>query len=170
MPGHWILAIIIPTQSRIYIVDSNRGYHNDVAQLLMRWYTYLVLSKRGTQEQADTSLWRTIQAQHLPKDLPRQYDGTSCGVFTSITAYYWLQHRRLPNLRDFSDDNIIRLTDEHICILRLFMATIIQQTNALIHFNASTTHQHRDIQREHQYTFMTQQTIDTISNIVNTII
>ena len=59
-----------------------------------------------------TAPW-TVQTVVL--DLPKQTDSTSCGVFISFYAYYWINYRKFPTTGDF--------VQAQVPDLRLFMAS-----------------------------------------------
>ena len=53
--------------------------------------------------------------------VPRQVDGSSCGVFVSMTAYHWLIYHTLPSRNDWESSDVD-------CDLRNFIVNFILKT------------------------------------------
>jgi Ulp1 family protease len=142
IPGHWILAIILPANSRMILIDSmhhdRKSLHFEKAKNILRWYNELcVLLKQKVS--IPISQWTIISKSdsrtHLP--LPLQTDWHSCGVFVAITAAYWIVHQRLPSVSDW--------TQQDIPILRLHMAaTLFENERFDIQFGNQTQERSAD--------------------------
>jgi len=98
-PNHWILAVLSPPQRSLYLIDSFRGQYSNVVENLIRWYREECTRSEKT---CNIDEWNVISGQNLPFLLPIQTDGTSCGVFTGMTAYYWITQQRLPSTSDWN--------------------------------------------------------------------
>ena len=90
IPGHWILAIILPKDSCLILLDSmhhNRNtIHAEIAKNILRWYSDLCISLRNSTI-TSISQWKIVSKSFSrDKPLPLQTDFNSCGVFVAITA------------------------------------------------------------------------------------
>ena len=114
-PGHWILLQLMPHERRLLVLDSYRGQHATVTNNIVRWYgnEYTRITGRTVHEHE----WDIVWGTRLPGDLPRQTDGSSCGVFTAMTAWYLLYNDRLPTTADWTQSNVPTL--------RIFMAHML---------------------------------------------
>ena len=48
----------------------------------------------------DIYSWQLINHVNIPKYVPKRTDGSSCGIFVLITAFYWYNYQRLPSKYD----------------------------------------------------------------------
>ena len=106
--NHWILAVADYTVRILYLLDPKqlpREKHPYVSKLLTKFFSSLDLHGTNTP-------W-TIQT--VVTNLPKQTDDTSCGIFISFYALYWINYRKFPTTRDFVQDQVPNM--------RLFMAS-----------------------------------------------
>jgi Ulp1 family protease len=126
IPGHWILAIILPTNSCLILLDSmhhdRNTIHSAKAKNILRWYNDLCISLRNSPS-TPISQWKIVSKSISRNEpLPLQTDSNSCGVFVAITAAYWVMHQRLPTTSDW--------TQQHMPKLRLHMAATLFENDA----------------------------------------
>jgi Ulp1 family protease len=126
IPGHWILAIILPTNSCLILLDSmhhdRNTIHSATAKNILRWYNDLCISLRISPS-TPISQWKIVSKSFSRNHpLPLQTDSNSCGVFVAITAAYWVMHQRLPTTSDW--------TQQHMPKLRLHMAATLFENDA----------------------------------------
>lgn len=90
----------------LYVIDPYQGRekHTQISQVLLKLLSRLV--------PAFTDRWTLHTAI---TNLPKQTDNYSCGVFVAFYAMYWLQNRKFPSTKDF--------TQEQAPQMRLFMAS-----------------------------------------------
>lgn len=120
---HWIFVKLDPRAKFFYIVDSYRNERIRVQNLIRNWYKEFYNTKNRSNVPCDIDTWYVVWGEQLPQNLPRQLDGTSCGVFVAITVYYLLVQHRWPTRKDFTQGNI--------SALRLFMLKVILDTNTM---------------------------------------
>jgi hypothetical protein len=111
-PNHWIGAVISPIQKSLYVVDPYPGNtHAAVVANLQMFYRLeykRIYPSTATEAVLDQLFagWTIITGYILPATRPLQYDGTSCGVLTSMYFLYWLLNRKLPTTADFSQTDV----------------------------------------------------------------
>jgi len=114
------IGSLIPPQRKLYLIDSFRGQYSNVVENLIRWYRE-ECTRCGKTCNIDE--WNVISAQNLPFLLPIQTHGTSCGVFTGMTAYYWITQQRLPSTSDWNQSCVPQM--------RKFMLHLISRSNRI---------------------------------------
>ena len=106
--NHWILAVVNCRVHVVYLLDPYQRQsqtHRNVSNLLVMLFSRIVSN-------GSTASW-TVET--VIPNLPKQTDGTSCGVFVSFYAYFWINYRRFPTTQDFVQETVPHL--------RLFMAS-----------------------------------------------
>jgi Ulp1 family protease len=101
-------CIIDPLYETIYTIDSLRKNNSYITSNILRWYQ-TELNKHDYD--INVSTWNIINSSNLPSSVPRQRDGSSCGIFVAMTAYYWYKYRRLHDKNtDWNENNVNSLT------------------------------------------------------------
>ena len=100
---HWLLCIIDPPQKTIYIIDSLeiRNKHTNVFNNIRLWYQTVLIEHQYDILHHNSSTWTIIDSSNLPSSVPCQRDGSSCGIFVAMTAYYWYQYKILPEASSY---------------------------------------------------------------------
>ena len=110
IPGHWILCIIDPRYKNYYIIDSMRHNNNEVIENIRKWYkSEMERPNYDVSPNSDYDIysWHLINNINIPNHVPIQTDGSSCGIFVLMTAYYWYNYQRLPNkYEDWNCENV----------------------------------------------------------------
>lgn len=105
--NHWLLCIIDPLHKTIYVIDSLRKNNTTVIANIIQWYQTELMNHNYDIIEHNVNAWNIITSVNLPSTVPRQRDGSSCGIFVVMTAYYWYQFRRLPhNITDWNEENV----------------------------------------------------------------
>ncbi len=82
--SHWFLAVIDFMQQRIEIYDSMGKAHSAVRETLLRWLGDEHMSRKNSvMDQANWSRQQNHRAR-----IPRQLNGSDCGVFMCLFAAY----------------------------------------------------------------------------------
>ena len=97
--GHWILIIINPGKKKTYVIDSFRQNRDDILKNIKEWYNTNMTNRKFdiNKEEYNIYKWKDFDHTNIPNTVPEQTDGTSCGVFVSLTAYQWYQTGSLPD-------------------------------------------------------------------------
>jgi len=97
--GHWFLAVVDTEKKKVLIFDSLQDSMRDVTEEigknLIRWVFDEAKDKLG--EKWDTSKWEVEYPEVSP--VPRQNNGTDCGIFTMHFA------RNILSFQNTSTDN-----------------------------------------------------------------
>lgn len=133
-PGHWILAIIVPSEETIIVLDGMDIDRSIVFNVLIRWYADILLL---SFKEDCTIQWQRKAISDF-EAAPRQTDHTSCGVIACMFAYTYIKTgRRIANtLEDWSQADVSKL--------RLFMANVIY-TNRNLRINSGIDQPEKEI-------------------------
>ena len=123
VPGHWILGVIRchNTLREIIIIDPLGNKQKERGDVLLRWLEdeHLLRNKNFIRNE-----WNIYYNRN---NLPRQRDGTECGVFVSMFAFHYIVFKKhpttsdwdtpmLPKLRLFIAYQIFRLLEHHLAL------------------------------------------------------
>ena len=103
IPGHWLMCIIDPQIKTYFTIDSMRHNNEEIAENIRKWYTSEMQRLHYDVSQNsdyDIYLWQLTNHLNVPQHVPKQTDGSSCGIFGLMTAFYWYNYERLPNKND----------------------------------------------------------------------
>ena len=122
-PNHWILGVVSPATHTIWVLDSYKTRWQNISDILLRWVQDEFIFYR--RDFGEVGKWRLLSFVDLPVTTPgviypHQTDGTSCGIFTAIYAYYWIKFRSWPTVENW--------TQFDIQSLRLFIAAQLLPT------------------------------------------
>ena len=90
---HWLLLIVYPKERSIHIFDSlGKPHITDYAELVDHASLFLSAHFAAIDPSCslDNFLWKVSSPSKVLQEFPRQHDGISCGVFTSIYAKCFL--------------------------------------------------------------------------------
>ena len=115
--NHWILGVVSPATHTIWVLDSFKTRWQNISEMLLKWVENEFSFYR--RDFGDIRNWRLLSFVDLPVTTPgviypHQTDGTSCGIFTAIYAFYWMTFRSWPTVENWTQFNIPSL--------RLFIA------------------------------------------------
>ena len=115
--NHWILGVVSPATHTIWVLDSFKTRWQNISEMLLKWVENEFSFYR--RNFGDIRNWRLLSFDDLPVTTPgviypHQTDGTSCGIFTAIYAFYWVTFRSWPTVENWTQFNIPSL--------RLFIA------------------------------------------------
>ena len=100
IPGHWLLCIIDPEMKTYYIIDSMRHNNETITENIRKWYKSEMLRLNydvSHNLDYDIYSWQLINQVNIPLHVPKQTDGSSCGIFVLMTAFDWYNYQRLPS-------------------------------------------------------------------------
>lgn len=108
---HWLLCIINPSQKTMYFIDSLRKNNLIVKNYIITWYQTELEKHHYNMLHHNITTWTIIDSSNLPSSVPKQTDGSSCGIFLAMTAYYWYHYNILPDKNvHWNENNINSLT------------------------------------------------------------
>jgi Ulp1 family protease len=131
---HWLLCIIDPLNTTIYIIDSLRKNNTNIISNIVQWYQTELINHDYDIAQINVNSWNIINSSNIPSSVPRQRDGSSCGIFVSMTAYYWYRYRRLPDKNtDWNESNVNSLTPNlrHFVLHHIFHTVYLENARIL---------------------------------------
>jgi hypothetical protein len=100
---HWACVFMDMKNKIIWNIDSLGSSDNKFSDVLLRWLRDEHLEKKKSV--LDTRHWKI---QGPPSDLPKQDNGSDCGMFLCLFIYY-LAHGMIPTNDNFSQGNVPHL-------------------------------------------------------------
>ena len=131
---HWLLCIIDPPQKTIYFIDSLRKTNTVVMNYILQWYQTELIEHGYDLLEYNTISWTIINSLNVPLYVPRQRDGSSCGIFVCMTAFYWYKYKRLPHKNnDWNESNInsLRPNLRHFILHHIFHTVYLENRRLL---------------------------------------
>ena len=80
-----------------------RHNNSQLTENIRKWYkSEMQRLNYDVSHESDYDIysWHLVNDINIPQHVPIQSDGSSCGIFVLMTAFYWYHYQRLPNKSD----------------------------------------------------------------------